>query len=589
MNWEQLKTILWLRWRLTLNQWRRSGGLGAFLAAIVAVGSVVLGGVSFVGALLGAAFGLGEAKPVVIMGIWFGLTAGFLFFWLIGLLAEIQRSETIDLQRLLHLPVALGQMFAVNYLASHLTLSLILVVPAMTGLAIGLAFARGPAMLLLLPLAWGMVFMITAWTYCLRGWLAELMTNPRRRQTVIMSITVGFVLLGQLPNFYFNVLRQSPKPQPPGTITAEDAQRQREARQTAEQQKLAQMLELQKFIPLLWLPLGAQRLAEHQVLPALFGTLGCVGIGALGLRRAYRGTLRFYQGDPGANGARNPANSALRTTPCTASTPNSRDNFLELRPPWIPEQAAAVALATIRSMLRAPEVKMAWAMPYLIMVIMGSSLLWRSTPPLPEAAKPPLLTGALAFSLFMMVQFLSNQFGFDRDGFRAFVLSPADRRLILLGKNLATWPFNGLFGLMLIAFFAVWLQLPTVAILAAVFQLITLLLLASLVGNLLSILVPFRMAVGKVAPTKIPARAMLMMVLCQLFFPLVMLPVFIPPLLEWLWQFANWPAGVPVNLLLSMLLATLTTWGYWQALNPLGRLLHRRETKILNTVAAEVE
>ena len=37
MNWDQLKTILWLRWRLTRNQWRRSGGLGAVLAAIVAV------------------------------------------------------------------------------------------------------------------------------------------------------------------------------------------------------------------------------------------------------------------------------------------------------------------------------------------------------------------------------------------------------------------------------------------------------------------------------------------------------------------------------------------------------------------------
>ena len=53
-----------------------------------------------------------------------------------------------------------------------------------------------------------MVFMITAWTYCLRGWLATMMSNPRRRRTVIMGITFAFILLSQGPNLYFNVLQQ---------------------------------------------------------------------------------------------------------------------------------------------------------------------------------------------------------------------------------------------------------------------------------------------------------------------------------------------------------------------------------------------
>jgi hypothetical protein len=109
VNWDQLKTILWLRWRLTRNQWQRAGAFGAVLAIIVAVSAVAMGAATFVGGLLGAALGLGEAKPMVVMGIWFGVTIAFLLFWLIGLLAELQRSETIDLQRLMHLPVALGR------------------------------------------------------------------------------------------------------------------------------------------------------------------------------------------------------------------------------------------------------------------------------------------------------------------------------------------------------------------------------------------------------------------------------------------------------------------------------------------------
>jgi hypothetical protein len=124
---------------------------------------------------------------------------------------------------------------------------------------------------------------------------------------------------------------------------------------------------------------------------------------------------------------------------------------------------------------------------------------------------------------------------------------------------------------------------------AAVFQLATLLMLGSLAGNLVSILAPFRIQAGTLKPTKMPALAMLAMVLCQLLFPLVMLPVFIPALLELLWQLAGWPVLFPVNLILSLLLATLTAILYWRTLEPLGRLLQRREIKILNTVTAEQE
>ena len=90
-------------------------------------------------------------------------------------------------------------------------------------------------------------------------------------------------------------------------------------------------------------------------------------------------------------------------------------------------------------------------------------------------------------------------------------------------------------------------------------------------------------------PTKMPALAMLVMVLCQMLFPLLMVPVFVPPLLEWLWQLAGWSALVPVNLIFSALLAVLAALLYWQTLEPIGRLLQRREIKILNTVTAEQE
>ena len=577
MNFEQFKTILWLRWRLLSNQWRRTGGIGAVIAALVVVAIFVLGGVSFLGGLFAGVFALADAKPGLILGVWFGVTVVFLFMWMIGLLTELQRSETIDLQRLMHLPVALGQMFIINYVVSHLTLSIVIAVPAMLGLTVGLVFSHGAAMLFLVPLALSMVFMITAWTYCLRGWLATLMTNPRRRRTVIMGLTLSCVLFAQGPNIYFNVIRR----------TGHSSKESRAAQKANDRETLNRLLAVQKFIPPLWVPVGAGALAEGRVLPALFGTFGCLAIGGLGLRQAYRSTMRFYQGQTGKR-------SAVQIKPVRAQTgarspASSGKQFLELRLPGVPEQAAALALASFRSMLRAPEVKMAWGSAFLPIVIVGGTLMMRTKPNIPENAKPFMVAGAIMFSVFILVQFFANQFGFDRDGFRALILSPAQRRLILLGKNLACLPVGITSGVVSLALISVWLRLSPIAIVAGLAQLATLLLLAGLVGNFISILVPYRIQPGSMKPTKMPGLAMIVMVFCHLIFPVAMVPVFLPALGALLWHTAGWPDAVPVNFLLSLILAAVMGCVYWLTLDPLGRLLLHRETKILAVVTVEVE
>jgi ABC-2 type transport system permease protein len=578
MNWDQLKTILWLRWRLTRNQWRKQGGFGAVIMAIVAVTALIIGVASFVGALLGGILGLGDAKPTTIMGIWFGLTAAFLFLWTIGLLNELQRSESIDLQRLMHLPVALGQMFVVNYIASHVATSIVLLVPAMMGLAIGLTVSRSPLMLLLIPLALSMVFMITAWTYCLRGWLAAQMSNPRRRRTVIMFITFGFIMVSQAPNLYFNLLRRQ-------------ANHSRTASQPAtnnsdNQRKFEQFLAIQKFIPPLWVPVGAQALTEGRAIPALLGALGCFALGVAGLRRSYRSTIRFYYGEMSGKAAKRDV-SVVSNAP--AAPRKSGSSLVELRIPVVPEEVAALGLATFRSMLRAPEVKMAWGSSFFVTLIFGASFMMRAAPKVSPAVKPIIAVGSLVFSVFMLVQFFANQFGFDRDGFRALVLSPASRRHILLGKNLACLPVGLGFGVILLTAISFWLRLPPLSFVAGLFQLATLLILAGLIGNVLSIIVPYRIQAGSMKPTKMPGLAMVVMLLCHFLFPLVMLPVFVPPLAEMLWQMGELPVYVPVNFILSVLLAALAAFVYWQTLEPLGNLLQRRETKILSVITAEVE
>jgi hypothetical protein len=584
MNREQLKTILWLRWRLMCNQSRRGGGLGAVITVIVGVSALMLAVLSFAGALLGAVFGLGNVSPSFIMGIWFGVTVLFLFFWMIGLLTELQRSEMIDLQKLMHLPVALGQMFVINYIVSHFALSIVLVVPAMLGLGIGLMIARGPEMILMIPLALSMVFMVTAWTYCLRGWLSAMMSNPRRRRTVIMCISLAFVLLSQAPNLYFNVFQN--RNMFGKSATSEEQQSQRKARNASTKEMFSNLIAAQKFIPPLWVSVGAHGLAEGNPLPALLGTLGCTGLAALGLRRAYRSTVRFYHGETSGLAAVKISGEARKIS---KPRDKSKNDFLERSIPFVPEQSAALALATLRSLLRAPEVKMAWATSFIVTIILGATFLLRATTNMSEAVKPFVATGSVVFPVFFLAQFLANQFGFDRDGFRALILSPADRRLILLGKNLAVLPVGIVFGILLVTLTTARLHLPPLTVLATLFQLASVLLMAGITGNLLSMLVPYRIQPGSMKPTKMPGLAMLVLMLCQVLFPVAMSPAFVGPLLELLWRRSDLPNYVPVNFIFSALLCGLMTILYWQTLAPLGRLLQRRETKILGTIAVEVE
>ena len=87
--------------------------------------------------------------------------------------------------------------FLINYLSSLVSLNMVVFLPAMVGLSLGLAFGRGPAMLILLPLVGAFLLMVTALTYQFQGWLASLMVNQRRRRTIIVLVTMAFVLLCQ--------------------------------------------------------------------------------------------------------------------------------------------------------------------------------------------------------------------------------------------------------------------------------------------------------------------------------------------------------------------------------------------------------
>ena len=287
MNWSQLKTLLWLRWRLSWNQLRKGRSLNMVLMTIATIGGYALAlGTAFGGFFLGWKL-LGGADPRATLLTLDIFTGVFLFSWIIGLLNELQRSEVIDIQRLMYLPISLPQLFGINYLASHFTFSLIAAVPALISLSIGLSLSVGWHMLLLIPLAMAFLIVVTSCTYCLRGWLVSLMVNQRRRRAITAGLTIAVVLIAQAPNIYFSLSgkmgRKSTRPPLAGSLATYG---------TSRESQLAHLV-----VPPLWLPHGALALRQGNPWPAIGGTAGLSFLALLGLMVAYRNTIGFYSGN----------------------------------------------------------------------------------------------------------------------------------------------------------------------------------------------------------------------------------------------------------------------------------------------------
>jgi hypothetical protein len=591
------------------------------ILAILAVVAVCLAVGLFFAFLIAGLFVLPRASGPALLFTWDGLVITFLFFWGIGLLTELQRSDPLSLDKFLHLPVSLSGVFFLNYLSSLFSFGLLLFVPAMVGLCLGLVIAKGATFLLLLPLLAAFLLMVTAVTYQFQGWLASLMVNKRRRRTIIVLVTAGFVLLCQLPNLLnvFQPWRKAveARQQLNTQLVLEDAElkralaekkitpaeyqqregelvRQREAQveeQKAQGQQIWQGVQrttrvINLVLPPGWLPLGATVLAEGDVFAALLGTVGMALIGAASLWRGYRTTLRLYTGQFTAG--KEPRVVAAPTLPAVTAPVAPPAYFMERKLPWLSEQATAIALASFRSLVRAPEAKMLLLTPILMIVVFGGIFL-RSPMRVPEAARPLPVYGAMAMILFSMVQLIGNQFGFDRNGFRVYVLCAARRSDILLGKNLATAPIAFGMGILVAAALQVLYPMRIDFFLAALVQIISMYLVFCGLANWLSILAPMFVHTGTMKASNIKGIPLLLHLAFMFLFPVAMAPLLLPLAIQFIGEQLGVPHNLPICLLLSLAECAAILYLYRLALHFQGDLLQAREQKILDTVRMKAE
>ena len=547
--------------------------------------AVITGISAFIGSLALSYNLVARQSPSVVMYVWDGVVAVFLFFWLVVLSVELQRSELLPLEKFLHYPISVSGLFLINYVASVLSehIAVFLFIPAMLGLSLGLVIVRGVGMLWLFPLLLAFLLMVTAVTYQFRGWLAVLMLNKRHRRTVVTVVTLVSVLLFQLPYLSTRVFggRRSRRP----AITS-----------TEQAGQIAKTVSM--TVPLGWLPYGALASAEGRYLPPVLGILGMTLIGAVSLRRSYRTTVRLYTGNYGSGQTKKTQTEkttkaavivpkeAVGNLPATLSQPAGARSFLEMQLPWISEQASAVAVTTFRSLTRAPEAKMVLLSPLIMIFIFGTSVLKMSSRP-GEFSRPLMASAVLAMILFGMGQLAGNQFSFDRGGFRNFVLAAAPRREILLGKNLALAPI--ILGLALVAMILLQVAFPMRLdyFVAALFQMVTMFLLYCLFSNFISILNPTATTAGSLKPAVKPSgKTLLFGLLTMALFPFALAPSMMPLGLEVGLHWLGWFPGIPISLLFSLGEALAVGYLYSWVLDRQGELLQSRELRILEVVSA---
>jgi hypothetical protein len=84
-------------------------------------------------------------------------------------------------------------------------------------------------------------------------------------------------------------------------------------------------------------------------------------------------------------------------------------------------------------------------------------------------------------------------------------------------------------------------------------------------------------------------KTIFLIVVTQMIFPILVFPIFVPPLLGLLFDGMGWLSAGPVDLLFSVLLMAVAVSLYRFSLPDLGRFLEKREKGILLIVSHEAE
>lgn len=543
-----LLALLLLQFHLARNTMTRGK-----LVAVFLIGAVVTGALLFSG-VLGSFFYLAGAawlprQPHTMQLLLLHLLALlYVLVWFWSFAFEMQRSDVIDIRKMLHFPVPLAAINLLNFVVSLFTFPSLFYIAGAAGLVAGIGSARSGGYLAGFLAATTFFFAVSAWGYCLRGQMAVWMADKRRRRIVLSVLPALFMATGFLPL----LLSQS--------IAGHSADAL--MRWLAAPEHQAWVDRASQLLPTGWIALALAGMG-HDRASAAAPIAGLAALGMLGYHRAYKTTLR-YCFDAGQNQA--PGVAAGRKLPLTARAI-----------PGLAEDTAALAIAAFLNFARHPHMRAMMLAPFGIIILLAA-LKGQSAMSGRDLGMPILV---VMWPFFLFSSFFFNLFGADTRGFRTIMLLPIPRHRVLLAYHLALLPLAGGLGLVFALGGSWYFGLPPVTAATALLQIVLLFTLFALAGSFLSIYAPFAMGRNMMQGQK--SRSLLMTIVMPLVIGLLLLPsglCFAADAIAARWGLENAPAGIA----LSCLFVAMALAAYPAALRHAGDLLVTREQRILETL-----
>jgi hypothetical protein len=554
----QLTTLIWLKWTLFRNSLRSSKAvvnrIATVLAMLIALGLALLVALGLgvaAYALTSPEVGLHNFQPRTRAGDPVIPSAEFIFFSILALCyllwstlpLSIGSSRQFDPGNLLLYPISLRKLFALDFVSEIAGLQSVFAIPAIIAIGAGAGLAQG-------KLAGGILIALVACTFgiALSKWISisvgSLIRKKRTRGETLLALIgviagLGGALFGQIAPVLFrhadsiSTLRWTP----PGALA---------------------------YALTLGLHDGhAMGFALALAVVSAY-TVILIAISYWLSRRAILGGGRRRRARP-------------------TSIKPAVENYTGWEIPMMSPGLSAIVEKDLRYVMRNAQVRMMTVMPLILIVVRimnrrrfdqaGSSSSTFATEFF-KYGQGLMATGGMLYVFLILAGLFCNQFAFERGGMRMMILSPVDRKTILLGKNIAISTVALIFSAGLLTVNElVFGDITLGALLFAVLSFLTFVPLMSVMGNWLSVRFPKRMKFGK--------RLNVSGVVGLLLIPMIVV-LALPPL-------AATAAGyVAQSLLIEYatlaVLAVLAIGFYLLLLNTQGESLRQRELEILEAV-----
>jgi hypothetical protein len=472
----QLFTLIWLKWRLMRNSLRSSKAVINKAASIAGILIALV--LSVVVALILGIVAYGLSTPGALGNVFRRTAAGdasaaasaeFIFFSIVGILylmwatvpLSLGGSKQFDAGKLLMYPITLRKLFAVDYASELTTLHSVFAIPAMLAICIGSGLGSGnlaAALIIAIP--------ATLFGVALSKWLSATLGSVVRRkrakgETMVALIGavagLGAAAAGQLAPLLFEHaesilwLRWTPPGAVAFLLVGESAQA---------------------------FSYGAAFLILSVYAVALvIATYWIARRAALGLegRRKQRRATKSVTDPAGYSG-------------------------WEL--PFVSAELSAIVEKEVRYAMRNAQVRMMALMPLIIILIrLVNSQRFAGERPdggFLTYSSGLMASGGVLYVFLILAGLSCNLFAFEEGGMRTLILSPVERRTILLGKNIAIAVVAFLFSTLLLILNAIVFQDMTSSNLLFIgLSFVIFAAISSMIGNWISIRFPKRMQFGK--------------------------------------------------------------------------------------------